>query len=320
MLKNRHNLQALKGARILVTGGAGFIGSHLVDKLAPENEVFVVDNLFTGKLSNLEKSKHRITFINGDIRDKALMKDVVGKVSFVFHMAADVGNVRSIEDPFTNMDVNVRGTLNLLEACLTSNIVRLVYSASSAAYGEAKYLPINEDHPINPESPYAVSKLAAEKYIYAFYKIHGLPATCLRYFNVYGPRQESSEYSNVIPIFFKRIIEGKPLTIFGDGGQTRDFTYIADIVRANVLAATHPQAIGGIFNVATGRQNSVNELANLVKQVTGKEFGIIHEKARVGEVRDSLANIEKVKKILGFNPEIDLKEGLALTWQERRIE
>lgn len=320
MLSSKQNPPELKGARILVTGGAGFIGSHLVDELAPENEVFVVDNLFTGKLSNLEKSKDRITFINGDIRDKALMKDIVEKVDFVFHMAADVGNVRSIKDPVTNMDVNVGGTLNLVEACLSASIVRLVYSASSAAYGEAKYLPIDEDHTLNPESPYAVSKLAAEKYIYSFYKIRGLPMVCLRYFNVYGLRQESSEYSNVIPIFLKRIIEEKPLTIFGDGEQTRDFTYVTDIARANILAATQPQAIGGIFNVATGRRNSVNELANLVKQVTGREFKIIHEKARAGEVRDSLANIEKAKKTLGFNPQIDLQEGLALTWQERRME
>ena len=311
-----NNKQDLRGAKILVTGGAGFIGSHLVDKLALENEVIVVDNLFTGSLSNLEKSKHRITFMNGDIRDKELMKDVVMKVEFVFHLAADVGNVRSIEDPLTNMDVNVRGTLNVLEACLSSNIVRFVYSASAAAYGEAEYLPIDEDHPINPESPYAVSKLAAEKYAYAFYKIHGLPVTCLRYFNVYGPRQESSEYANVIPIFLKGIKEGKPLTIFGDGNQTRDFTFVGDIVRANILAATQSQAIGGIFNIATGKRTSVNELANLIEQVTGREVLTIHDKARTGEVRDSLANIGKAKKTLGYDPETNFNEGLLSTWKE----
>lgn len=308
----KQNLGKLRGARILVTGGAGFIGSHLVDKLALENEMFVVDNLFSGSLSNLGKSKDRITFIKGDIRDKALMKDIVTKVEFVFHLAADVGNVRSIEDPFANMEVNVQGTLNLLEACLSSNINRFVYSSSAAIYGEAKYLPIDEDHPLNPESPYAVSKLAAEKYAFAFYKVHGLPATCLRYFNVYGSRQESSEYGNVIPIFLKRISEGKPFTIFGDGNQTRDFVFVEDVVKANILAATQSQTIGGIFNVATGKQTSVNELANLVKQVVGKEVPIIHAKPRAGEVRHSLANIEKAKKFLGYNPEINLKEGLAL--------
>lgn len=318
MPNSKQNLQEPRGAKILVTGGAGFIGSHLVDKLALENEVFVIDNLFSGSLANLERSKHRITFISGDIRDKALMQDVVMKVEFVFHLAADVGNVRSIEDPCTNMDVNVRGTLNLLEACLSSNINRFVYSSSAAIFGEAEYLPINEDHPINPESPYAVSKLAAEKYCLAFHKVHGLPITALRYFNVYGPGQESSEYANVIPIFLKRISEGKPLTIFGDGNQTRDFVFVEDVVQANILAATQPQAIGGIFNIATEKQTSVNELANLVMQVTGKEVRIIHDKPRAGEIKDSLANIEKAKKTLGFNPEITLKEGLMLTWKEGR--
>ena len=306
-----------KGKNILVTGGAGFIGSHLVDRLSLENKVIVLDNLASGSLSNLRKSKDRITFIKGDILDKALLKDIVAEVEFVFHLAANVGNIRSIEDPYFDMDVNIKGTISLLEACLNSNIKRLVHSSSGAIFGESKYLPIDEDHPLNPESPYGVSKLAAEKYCFAFHKVHGVPATALRYFNVYGPRQESSEYANVIPIFLKRISEGKPLTIYGDGKQTRDFVFVEDVVQANILAASQPAAIGGIFNVATGEQTSVNELAELVKQVTGKEVLIIHDKPRAGEVRDSLANIEKAKKTLGYNAEINLKEGLFLTWKNK---
>ena len=306
----------IKGAKILITGGAGFIGSHLVDKLAPENEVFVLDNLSSGRLTNLEKSNSRITFIKGDVRDKGLVEDIVAKVDFIFHLAADVGNVRSIEDPVANMEVNVRGTLNLLEACLSSNIQRFVYSSSAAIYGEARYLPIDEDHPLNPESPYAVSKLAAEKYVFAFYKVHGLPTTSLRYFNVYGPRQEGSEYGNVIPIFLRRISEGKPLIIFGDGNQTRDFVFVEDIVQANILAATQPQAIGGIFNIATGKKTSVNELAELVEKITGKNTPIIYDKPRAGEVRDSQANLEKARKLLEYKPQISLEEGLLLILKE----
>ena len=309
-------LSEYKGKNILITGGAGFIGSHLVDKLAPENEVFVLDNLFSGSLANLEKSNSRITFIKGDVCDKGLVEDIVAKVDFIFHLAADVGNVRSIKDPVANMEVNVRGTLNLLEACLSSNIQRFVYSSSAAIYGEARYLPIDEDHPLNPESPYAVSKLAAEKYVFAFYKVHGLPTTSLRYFNVYGPRQEGSEYGNVIPIFLRRIGEGKPLIIFGDGNQTRDFVFVEDIVQANILAATQPQAIGGIFNIATGKKTSVNELAELVEKITGKNTQIIHNKPRAGEVRDSQANLEKAGKTLEYKPQISLEEGLLLILKE----
>lgn len=309
-------LNECKGKNILVTGGAGFIGSHLVDELAPENKVIVIDNLFSGALSNLEKSKGRVNFIEGDIRDKTLIEDVVTKVDFVFHLAADVGNVRSIEDPFTNMDVNVRGTLNLLQACLRSNIKRFVFSSSAAIYGEAEYLPISEAHPLNPESPYAVSKLAAEKYVVAFYKMHNLPVTCLRYFNVYGPRQESSEYGNVTPIFLHRIEEGKPLIIFGDGEQTRDFVFVKDIVKANILAATEPQAIGETFNIATGKQTSINKLADLIKQAIGKNVPVTHAEPRTGEVRHSLANLEKAQKIFKYNPKTNLNEGLLLTQKE----
>ena len=308
-------LNECKGKKILVTGGAGFIGSNLVDKLSPENKVIVLDNLFSGLLSNLEKSKDRITFVKGDVLDKALLKDIVAEVEFVFHLAAHVGNIRSIKDPYFDMDVNIGGTINLLEACRNSNVKRLVYSSSGAIFGEAKYLPIDEDHPLNPESPYAVSKLAAEKYCFAFHKVYGVPTTSLRYFNVYGPRQDTSEYANAISIFLSKTKEGKPLTMFGDGKQTRDFIFIEDVVKANILVATHPSAVGEIFNIATGRENSIEQLVNFIKQVSAKESQVIYAAPRAGEVKYSRANIEKAQRLLGYNPETNLKEGLLLTWE-----
>jgi len=306
----------LKGSNILVTGGAGFIGSHIVDRLSRENRVFVLDNLFTGSMSNLEKSKDRITFIEGDIRDKQLVNDSIAKVDYIFHLAAHVGNIRSLKDPYFDMAVNIGGMLNLLEACRHSNIKRLVYSSSGAIFGEAKYLPIDEDHPLNPESPYAVSKLAAEKYAYAFNKVYGVPTTTVRYFNAYGPRQDSSEYANAISIFISLTRQGKPVTIFGDGEQTRDFIFIDDIVNANILAATQPRAIGEIFNISTGEVHNIKQLIDLISKVSGREVPYSHADFRVGEVRHSKANIEKAKELLGYRPQTELAEGLRLTWNE----
>jgi UDP-glucose 4-epimerase len=312
-------LNRLKGKNILVTGGAGFIGSNLVDQLSAENRVIVLDNLSSGSLSNLEKSRGRITLVKGDIRDKGLLKDLVAEVEFVFHLAANVGNVKSIEDPAFDMEVNVKGTLNLLEACLNSRIKRLVFSSSGAIFGEAKYLPVDEDHPLNPESPYGASKLAAEKYCYAFHKVHGLPITALRYFNAYGPRQGTSGYANVIAIFFQRIREGKPLTTYGDGEQTRDFVYVGDIVRANILAAISPQAIGEIFNIGTGQAASVNQLISIITELSGREQAVIRAAPRAGEVKHSRANIDKASRLLGYEPETDIRRGLSLTWQSEML-
>jgi len=310
------HINELKGKNILVTGGAGFVGSHIVDRLSPENKVTVLDNLFTGSLSNLEKSKDRVAFIKGDILDKSLVSNIVADVEFIFHLAAHVGNIRSLQDPYFDMDVNIRGMLNLLEACRDSKVKRLVYSSSGAIFGEAKYLPIDEEHPLHPESPYAVSKMAAEKYAFAFYKVYGVPTTSVRYFNIYGPRQDTSEYANAISIFLSRVKDGKSLTIFGDGKQTRDFIFIEDVVTANILAATQPAAVGEIFNIATGRATSINQITDIIKQISGRESPIIYADPRAGEVRHSRANIEKAQKLLGFSPKTDLNEGLLLTWKE----
>ena len=265
-------------------------------------------------MSNLALSKDRITFINGDISDPAPVQDALKQVEVVFHLAADVKIMKSIDDPLTNFEVNVRGTLNLLTACVSAKMKRFVYCSSAAVYGEPKRLPVDEEHPLNPESPYAVSKVAAEKYVCAFHKTYGLPTTCLRFFNVYGPRQGRSEYASVVPAFFNSVREGEALTIFGDGEQTRDFMYVDDVVRALEIAATRPSAVGQVFNVATGKSTSINELARLVQEVTGKKVGVVHEKPRAGEIKHSWANVERARELLSYATQVNLKEGLKSTW------
>ncbi len=318
-MEQYHN--PLKGKNILVTGGAGFIGSNIVDRLSPDNNVVILDNFFTGVMTNLVRSKDRVTIIKGDIRDKELVNDTVAKVEYIFHLAAHVGNIRSLKDPYFDMDVNIRGMLNLMEACRNNpNLKRVVYSSSAAIYGEAKYLPIDEDHPLNPESPYAVSKMAAEKYAFAFYKVYGVPTASVRYFNAFGPRQDSSEYANAVSIFLSRTRKGEPLTIFGDGEQTRDFIFIDDIVNANILAATHPAAVGQIFNIATGQATSIKRIAEIIRQVSGKVIPITYADSRAGEVIHSRATIEKAKKLLGYNTQTSLDEGLRITWQAMQKE
>jgi len=309
-------MNELKRKNILVTGGAGFIGSHIVDRLSSENNVVVLDNLSSGSLANLKKSKGRITFIEGDVLDGLILGTLVRKVEYVFHLAANVGNVKSIEDPRFDMIVNIEGTLNLLEACQNSNIKRLVYSSSGAIFGEARYQPVDEEHPLNPESPYAVSKLAAEKYCFAFHKVYDVPTTVVRYFNAYGPRQGTSEYANAISIFLDKFRKEEPITVFGDGEQTRDFVFVEDLVTANILAATQPTATGEIFNIGTGKATSINQLINIIKQISGWEVPITYTSFRAGEVRDSRASIEKARKLLGYEPQTSLKEGLLLAWEE----
>jgi UDP-glucose 4-epimerase len=299
----------IKNARILVTGGAGFIGSNIADRLCSDNKVTVLDNLSSGALANLEKSKARLTFVEGDVLDKSAVEKLVAEVEFVFHLAANVGNIKSIEDPRFDMEVNIKGTLNILEACLKYKIKKLVYSSSAAIYGDAQYLPVDEGHPLNPESPYAVSKLAAEKYCFAFHKVHGLPVVALRYFNVYGPKQGSSQYANVIPIFFRKIRDGEPLTIFGDGKQTRDFVNVKDVVAANMLAAESKETFG-VFNIASGKSTTVNEVADHAISIMKSKTERIYAPSRKGEVLHSLADISKAKKTLGFKPTVSIAEGL----------
>ncbi len=308
--------EEIKDSKILITGGAGFVGSHLTHRLAPENDVTVLDNLLTGKLENLAKSKDKIKFIRGDIRDAKTVKDIIsGGIDIIFHLAACTSVVGSIADPLLDMDTNVRGTLTVLEACRGSKIKRLVYTSSAAVYGDVKKLPVDEDAPLNPASPYAVSKMTAEKYCVAYQKVYGVPAAVVRCFNIYGPRQSTGAYANAISIFLGNITKGEPLTIYGDGEQTRDLIYIDDAVTGCISAATSADSVGGVFNIASGTATSINRLVKIILKVTGKASPVNYAPARAGEIRHSLAGITKASRILGYRARVNLETGITATWQ-----
>jgi UDP-glucose 4-epimerase len=302
-------------SRALVTGGAGFIGSHIVDRLLKEGcEVTVIDDLSTGKPQNLahHQGEREFHLIQGDIRNFSSVKDAVKDVDAVFHEAAIVSVPLSVEDPIGTNDVNVVGTLNVLKACLNSDVKRFIYGSSTAIYGDAEKLPIKDDSLPQPTSPYGASKLAAESYANAFYKVYGLETVCLRYFNVYGPRQAYGPYSGVMTIFINRILGGRPLIIYGDGEQTRDFVNAKDIIEANMLALERNNAAGQVFNIATGVATTVNQLAKLLQEVMGKtELKVVHEDPRKGDIRHNYADISKARKILGYSPKVSLRDGLT---------
>lgn len=302
-------------SKILVTGGAGFIGGHIVDRLLKEGfEVTVIDNLSTGRRENIVHHQNRkdFNFIKSDIRNAALVKEVIKDVDAVFHEAALVSVTRSVENPLLTNEVNVSGTLNLLEACRDTNVKRFIHASSSSVYGETETLPKHEKLTPQPISPYAVSKLAAENYVKVYYEVYGLNTVCLRYFNVYGPRQTYGPYSGVITIFINRLLKNEPPIIYGDGKQTRDFTFIQDVVEANMLALSRNRAIGEVFNIATGNQTTINQLAAMLQQVVDKtNFKPIYADLRPGDIKHSYANITKAKKLLQYNPKISLKKGLT---------
>lgn len=309
------NLKIQGFSRILVAGGAGFIGSHIVDRLLDADiEVIVLDNLYTGKLENLRKHKRnrKFRFQNGDVRDYRTVKRVVKGVDAVFNDAAIVGIPRSIEDPILANDVNAGGTLKLLKACSDAGVKRYIQASSASVYGNPETMPIEESFPLNPISPYAVAELAAENYAKVFHVVYGLETVCLRYFNVYGPRQSASTYSGVIPIFLDQLRQNKRLVVFGDGEQTRDFVYVKDVVQANILALTVEKAAGEVFNVATGKPSSINELVERLQKHAGKKrTKPLYKSSRSGDVRSSYASIKKTKKILGFKPVYDLEKGIS---------
>ncbi len=305
--------------KVLVSGGAGFIGSHVVELLLSEKEVeqvVVIDNFFTGSLDNLkaflEDSKLKV--IEGDIRDKELVKRFVKEADFIFHQAAVVSVPLSIEKPDLTNDVNVNGTINLLEAALSSNVERFVYASSCAVYGNPTSLPINEKSELDPLSPYAASKLAAESYCRAFYESYGLKTVCLRYFNVYGPRQAGGNYSGVISIFMRQALQGQPLTIRGDGKQTRDFVFVKDVARANLLASLKEEAIGKVLNVGTGKAITINELAEKISEMVGHRAGFKYIPLLKGEVMHSVADISLAREILGYSPTFRIEDGLKETF------
>jgi len=299
---------------ILVTGGAGFIGSHITDRLLEKGyEVGVLDNLFSGNKSNLQDqhSKGRVKFHVGDITDFQFVQKVVGDYDVVIHEAAVVSVRRSVENPQLTNAVNVGGTMNLLKAAVDSKIQKFIYASSSSVYGDTEVFPKVESLNPSPVSPYGVSKLAAENYCKTFFKVYGLNTISLRYFNVYGPRQKYGPYSGVIPTFIKKIVDNNPPTIFGDGEQTRDFTFVEDVVEANMQCLERNLNGGAVYNIAGGRTVSINDLARQIALVLGKpELKPVHGPERKGDIKTSYADIGLAYRELGYKPSFSLSEGL----------
>ena len=300
--------------KVVVTGGAGFIGSHLAEELARRGyQVIILDDLTTGRMENIEglTKKDNARFIQGSITNLLLLKELFQGAVCVFHQAALPSVPRSVKDPLATNEVNITGTLNVLLAARDNKVRKVIYASSSSVYGATPTLPKREDMVPRPQSPYAVSKLAGEYYCQAFQEVYGLATVCLRYFNVYGPRQNpDSQYAAVIPKFIKSAAEDSPLIIFDDGEQTRDFTFIVDVVAANILAAE--SSTSGVFNIGRGKSITINELAGLVIKLTGNNVKPIHQKLREGDIRDSLADISKAKAF-GYEPRYNLEEGLEET-------
>jgi UDP-glucose 4-epimerase len=299
----------------LVTGGAGFIGSHLVDALLAEGwRVRVLDDLSSGREANLADALPRIDFVRGDLRDPATRERCLAGVDVVFHQGAVPSVPRSVAEPLRTHDVNSNGTLGVLEAARHAGVRRVVYAASSSAYGDTVELPKTESMPANPRSPYALQKWTGEAYCRLYADLYGLETVALRYFNVFGPRQDpKSEYAAVVPRFAVACLRGEPAVIYGDGRQTRDFTYVADAVRANLLAAESPKASGSVLNVAGGKRVSLLELLEAIAGICGTTIPPRHEPGRAGDVRDSLADLTRARDLLGYEPQVSLGEGLART-------
>jgi len=300
-------------SKILVTGGAGFIGSHLVNRLLADGcRVVVLDDLSSGKMQNLERhlNEPNFRFVKGDIRDKKTVNSVMGDVDAVIHEAAFTSVPLSIKNPKLTNDVNISGTLNLLTSSVKKNIGCFVLASSAAVYGVATKLPITENSSTQPLSPYGESKLGAEKKCQEFWKTNGLKTICLRYFNVYGPRQTGGEYAGVIFQIFDRLQNNLPPIIYGDGKQTRDFIYVDDVVDATILAL-NSKAAGETINVGTGRATSVIQVCQTLQKIMGKTaLEPVHEAPRAGDIRHSQADVTKAKKILGYKPRFSLEDGL----------
>jgi UDP-glucose 4-epimerase len=297
----------------LVTGGAGFIGSHIVDALlAKGGKVRVLDNLTTGRRENLAHVAGQVELVEGDIRNLDDVKRAVEGVDIVFHQAALASVPLSVENPLATNEACVTGTLNVLHASQQGSVRRLVYAASSSLYGDQPTSSKRESDTPAPLSPYGVAKLAGEHYCHAFYHTYGLETVCLRYFNVFGPRQApDSPYSAVIPLFITAILEGRRPLIHGDGGQSRDFTFVENVVYGNLLASEHPAAPGKSFNVANGRTTDLLTLISAINKLLGTNVGAEHGPPRVGDIRDSLADISLARKVLGYEPQVEFHDGLT---------
>ena len=304
-----------KKSHYLVTGGAGFIGSNIVAELVAQKEkVTVFDNFATGRRENLVPFLSSIILYEGDVRSYHQVREAMEGVDYVLHQAALSSVPRSVRDPITSNQVNVDGTLNVLIAARDAKVKRLVFASSSSVYGDSPTLPKIEEMPTNPLSPYAISKLAAEKYCLSFSRLYGLETVALRYFNIFGPRQDpNSQYSAVIPRFITALKSGEPPIIYGDGEQSRDFTFVSNAVQANLLACKTPGVSGQVFNVACGARFSLLEILKTLKEIMGKEISPTHEAARPGDVRHSEAGIEKITSAMHYKVQHNFRQGLERT-------
>ncbi len=304
----------------LVTGGAGFIGSHLAEELVRRGErVRVADNLSTGKRENLDHVPG-VEFFEGDLADVEFARRAAAGVDYVLHQAAIPSVPRSVTDPITSNRANIDATLNVLVAARDAGVRRVVYAASSSAYGDTPTLPKHEEMPTAPLSPYALQKLVGEQYLAMFHRLYGLETVSIRYFNVFGPRQDpSSPYSGVISLFIRALLEGTTPTIYGDGEQTRDFTYVANVVDGVLRACHAPGVAGAVINVATGGRVSLNALLGTLRSLTGSEVEARYAEPRAGDVRDSQADIARARRLLNYEPLVSFEEGLGRTvaWFEQ---
>jgi nucleoside-diphosphate-sugar epimerase len=304
-------------SKILVTGGAGFIGSNLTEALLERGHwVRVLDDFSTGKQQNLvfDKTYPSLEIVEGDIRDLPTCQKAVQGMEYVFHQGALPSVQRSVEDPEGSNAVNVGGTLNVLLAARDHGVKRVIYAASSSVYGDTPTLPKHEEMPPNPLSPYALQKHVGEHYCRLFYQLYGLETISLRYFNIFGPKQDpNSLYSAVIPKFIDALLEGRPPIIFGDGEQSRDFTYIENVVQANLLAMSAEQLHGEAVNIACGQRISLNQLLNVLKEILGSKQDPIYQEPRKGDVKHSLADIRKAKEMIHYEPKVGIETGLKKT-------
>lgn len=302
--------------RYLITGGAGFIGSNTVDELVRRgHSVVVLDDMSAGKEENLAEIRGKITFIKGSITDLEIVQKAMLQADYAIHLAARTSVPRSVKDPIETNRINVDGTLNVLVAARDNKVKRVVFAASSSAYGDTPTLPKSENMQPVPISPYGVTKYVGEVYAQAFGRCYGLETVCLRYFNIFGPRQDpDSPYSGVLSRFATAFLDGTPPVVFGDGEQTRDFTYVENAVAANILACEAPSAAGKSLNVGTGQRISLNQVLQMLQKIAGKTVEVKYEAPREGDIRDSLADIQMAKEFLGYEPSVLFEEGLQRTY------